>query len=261
MNLIELSALMQDEKKCEEYLRQVGILKNHTNCLKCNSTKIGRVRRNRWKCYECNYEWHIRRKSILNLTKLDFSVFIALLNYFAEEYSIEKCSKVLTISESVVSNIYKIIRASISNIDFTTFKVLNRKGTIADKNPLFMILECDNKIEIKIISNTNNSEIKDVILFAKRHKNEQNQICYNYDLEHPDEKSRYEFRPFDNVDRFWRHAKPKLTKQFISREANLYLYLNELALRHNYQEKEFYDIIISKIAQNEWVADYWGSLG
>ena len=43
MNLIELSALMQDEKKCEEYLLKVGILKTFTECPKCKALRIGRV--------------------------------------------------------------------------------------------------------------------------------------------------------------------------------------------------------------------------
>ena len=114
MNLIELSALMQDEKKCEEYLRQVGILKNHTNCLKCNSAKIGRVRRHRWKCYDCNYEWHIRRGSVLSFTKMEFSTFIALMNLFSEGNSIEKCSEALHLSLQVVMNIVKIFRICLS---------------------------------------------------------------------------------------------------------------------------------------------------
>jgi transposase len=262
MNLLELSALIQDEKKCEEYLRTVGILKNFTNCLKCNSLKIGRVRRNRWKCYDCNYEWHIRRNSILNLTKLDLSIFIALLKNYANEVSIEKCSTELKISESVVSNLFKMIRASISNLDFESFKSMSRRETITDRNPLIKIAVKENKIGISKVLKNDLSAIASncVILSAKLFKNDKNQICYDYNLKHSQSMLELDHRPIDEIDRFWRHAKPKLIKQFISREWILYLYLNELVLRHNHEGEDYFDLIIPKIAQNTWVADYWGSL-
>ena len=45
MNLIELSELLLDEKKAEQYLLEVGILKTFTHCEKCGSKKFGRIRR------------------------------------------------------------------------------------------------------------------------------------------------------------------------------------------------------------------------
>ncbi len=45
MNLIELSRLLLDEKKAEQYLLEIGILKNFYNCDKCGSEKFGRIRR------------------------------------------------------------------------------------------------------------------------------------------------------------------------------------------------------------------------
>jgi hypothetical protein len=42
MNLLELSALIQDEKKCEEYLGKVSIIKNIPETF-CQISILGRV--------------------------------------------------------------------------------------------------------------------------------------------------------------------------------------------------------------------------
>ena len=261
MNLIELSALMQDEKKCEEYLRGVGILKNHTNCLKCNSAKIGRVRRHRWKCYDCNYEWHIRRGSVLSFTKMEFSTFIALMNLFADGIPVDKCSEAIHLSLQVVMNIIKIFRVCLSKIDFDTFKKLNQQENISDKNPILYIYEKEGTIEVSLESlNVKDDNKKTAQVCGSRIKNKNNVICYNYILKRLYCEPVENERVYDEIDQFWSHTKPKLVMQNISRELNLYVYLKEQEIRYNLKKENLFELLSIRIVQNSWVADYRGVL-
>ena len=79
MNLIELSELLLDEKKTEQYLLEVGILKTFYNCEKCGSSKIGRIRRGKYKCYSCKYEWNLRKGSKLEGINLGFNKILLFL--------------------------------------------------------------------------------------------------------------------------------------------------------------------------------------
>jgi transposase len=254
MNLLELSALMQDEKKCEEYLINVGILKTFTNCIKCGSEKIGAVRRNRYKCYQCKYEWHVRKRSVLILTKLEFSTFLATLKFFADEYSIVKCAKELNLSRQIVTSIYKVIRICLSSIDFVTFKLLNRKNTQTAENPSIMIIDIGEKIEIQLTNEKNANHFQNIgILNSRRTRNANNQIYYEYFLKHP-YQSTDQAKTYDSVDRFWSYAYPKLQYQNISQELNLFLCLKELEYRYQYSNNQIFEFVVTKIAENEWVA-------
>ena len=84
MNLIELLRLLLDEKKTEQYLLEIGILKNFYNCDKCGSEKFGRIRRGKYKCYSCKYEWNLRKGSKLEGINLGFNkilLFLKLVEY------------------------------------------------------------------------------------------------------------------------------------------------------------------------------------
>ena len=84
MKLIELFELLQDDRKIEKYLIEIGILKYFDYCEKCGSDKIGRIRRGKNKCYSCNNEWNRRKGSILEGINLGYEkilLFMKLLEY------------------------------------------------------------------------------------------------------------------------------------------------------------------------------------
>ena len=62
MRLEELVKVTSSEEKAEEFLREKGILKTFTRCPKCGSKRLGRVRRNFYKCYNCKREFSVRRR-------------------------------------------------------------------------------------------------------------------------------------------------------------------------------------------------------
>ena len=92
MNLIELSELLLDEKKAEQYLLGLGILKSFTQCEKCGSSHLGRIRRGKIKCYKCKREWNQRKGGILEGVNLELKkvlLFIKLLEYKFHNHKIQ----------------------------------------------------------------------------------------------------------------------------------------------------------------------------
>jgi hypothetical protein len=61
MDLIELQQYTISEEKSEEYLQAQGILERFDQRPYCESTRIGRVRRGKYKYYGCRKEWGPRR--------------------------------------------------------------------------------------------------------------------------------------------------------------------------------------------------------
>ena len=81
-NLLELSELLLDEKKAEEYLLKVGILKTFTECEKCGSNRITKISRGRHRCSNCESEWSMKKGSVLYNNKLSYSKFIGIVKLF-----------------------------------------------------------------------------------------------------------------------------------------------------------------------------------
>src|ERR1035438_1926043 len=92
MTTKELSGYLQDEFAAENWLRGRDILKTFESCPLCGSGHLGRIRRERLKCYECRGEWNTRKGSYLESKHLALSKFIGIMKMFCDEVSASKCS-------------------------------------------------------------------------------------------------------------------------------------------------------------------------
>jgi len=109
MNLIELLELLSNEEKVEKYLLKVGILKTFHQCAKCGSTKIGRIRRNKYRCYNCKDEWNIKKGSILDGSKLGMKKFILFLKLVDFGFNNKKIQDELNMNRITVIKLRKYI--------------------------------------------------------------------------------------------------------------------------------------------------------
>ena len=116
MITVKLMEITSDEERAEEFLRERGILKTYTQCPYCGSSRIGRVRRNMYKCYDCKREWSTRKGSILEKTKISFSKFIIALKLFELEVPVLKASKEPGLSYNTVHKLFTLIRKRIIRI-------------------------------------------------------------------------------------------------------------------------------------------------
>ena len=98
---------IQDENRSEEFLRSRGILKTFTNCVNCESDKLGMVRGDRWKCYPCKSEWIRRKDSLLSLIRKKYSEFIRCIKFFELELTAEETSSQLKLNYKTVKFLYQ----------------------------------------------------------------------------------------------------------------------------------------------------------
>jgi len=113
MKIVELSKLITDELKAEEFLRQKGILKTFMHYPYCRNKHIGKVRRNFLKCFRCKREWSVRKGSILENLKIPFSKFILALKLFELEVPVLRAGKELNLAYNTTHKLFMLIRERI----------------------------------------------------------------------------------------------------------------------------------------------------
>ena len=171
MNLIELSNLLLDEARAEEYLRSVGIMKTFINCEKCGSEKLGRIRREKNKCYNCKYEWKVRKGSILYKLKISFSCFAGLIKMFELDINPSVAATQLFLNQNLVKKTYSIFRKVIIKSEDICHTEYEKKF---NGDSLNLLINVNNgKIYLSIINDTISLVVK-----VKRTRNYNGRIIY-----------------------------------------------------------------------------------
>src|SRR5664280_959729 len=113
MTIKELSGYLLNEEAAEKWLRDNNILTAYDSCPYCSSGHLGRIRRERYRCFECKYEWNIRKGSWLESMHLECSTFIGTIKMFCDEVSATKCAYELEVSRQTILKIYEDFRGSL----------------------------------------------------------------------------------------------------------------------------------------------------
>jgi transposase len=240
MKLSELLPIIQDEKKSEDYLRSVGILKTFSNCPRCNGTSLGMIRGDRWKCYKCKTEWTRRKGSILSLIRIKYSEFLLSLKCFELELTAEETAVQLKINYRSIRTLFLEIRKFLINtlINQNLYKEIR-----------FQIKFEDKKVFIAFVNNQEVVPGANVIVSRKRIQDSAS--IYQFSLKQLKKYFKYfivDEQPKD-LSIFWRFAKERLLKYRGTDNLYLILFLKEIEFRFNNQREDLYDKLIEKIAQ------------
>jgi len=244
MNLIELSELLLDEKKAEQFLLDVGILKSFTACEKCASSKLGRIRRGRYKCYGCKAEWSVRKNSMLFSHQISYSNFIGLLKCFEIDLAANQTAKELGIEKTGVQRIYNLIRESIIG----DYVIPNGDLILKQESPTFSVEIVNGIAEIKLDTDSTNKNL--FRLKRSRVPNKETTFQFHYSrINSKDIRNRIDQFPIEHKY-FWRYANIKMQSFRGTKLKYLYLYLKEIEFRYNNQINLF-DRIVEKTAKFE----------
>ncbi|MFZ1291899.1 MAG: hypothetical protein WAR79_17510 [Melioribacteraceae bacterium] len=240
MKLIELSELLQNESKAEQYLLKVGILKSFTHCGNCGSAKLGRIRREKYKCYSCKSEWSIRKGSMLYSHQIRFTKFLGVLKCFEIELDAKKTALEFELDKSGVQRIFNLIREAIAdNISPDNQRLIFEKKSLS-----FSIKTTNEKVEICFNNNLDVAEL----FSMKRYPTLNKEIIYKFSCE--DIKSKVIKRNINNFPtvqkNFWNYANTKLQKFRGTCLKYLYLYLKEIEFRYN-NPLDLFNKMIEKI--------------
>jgi transposase len=244
MKLSELLPIIQDEKKSEDYLRSVGILKTFSNCTRCNRTSLGMIRGDRWKCYKCKTEWTRRKDSILSLVRIKYSEFLLCLKLFEMEVTAELCAEQLSINYKTIKTLFLEIRKTFANM---TMK------QSSNEEIKFQIKFENKKVLIDFVQDQ--AEVKSAIVRVTRKRIQDSAAIYQFSLKQMKKYFKY-FNPDEqpkDLSIFWRFAKERLLKYRGTDNQYLMLFLKEIEFRFNTKEEELYARLIEKIAQNQKV--------
>jgi transposase len=245
MNLIELSELLLDEKKAEEYLLNVGILKTFTLCEKCGSSKLGRIRRGRCKCYGCKAEWSLRKNSILEGQSISYSKFLGLVKLFELEFTATQTSVELGSNLNTTKKLFNEIRLSLTQINEEKFNKLDK--ILAGNNTRISINIKNDKIHLEL---ANHDITGSELLKIKRTRVPNREVSYLFNISKMDAKTidrKINSFPIQ-INYFWRFARSRLNNYRGTKLNYLFLYLKEIEFRYNHKNNNLYHKIIKNLS-------------
>jgi transposase len=249
MKLSELLPIIQDEKKAEDYLRSVGILKTFSNCHRCNGTSLGMIRGDRWKCYKCRTEWTRRKESILSMVRIKYSEFLFCLKCFELEFNVDQCSKELNIHHKPVDLLFTEFRKCIANS--SNGNEIYSQIIKGEACKLVIKLDGDN---VKLEIFWNDKSINKATISITRSRIPNSAVYYEFEFSKLRKKlSQISDKEFSTLGTFWRFAKPRLINFKGTDLMTLFLYLKEIEFRFNNKKEELFDLIMANIAQNQRV--------
>jgi len=282
MNLIELQQYTTSEEKSEEYLRVHGILKQFDQCPYCESTRIGRIRRGKFKCYECRKEWGPRRGSILEGLRVPLARVLIAIKLFELDTSVREAASQLDLSYNTVYDLFDLFRRSIISTDADTSFSLSgeiemdesyfggkRKGNrgrgAAGKIPVFGILERGGKVRVEVVQNVTGETlltmaIKKVkrgsLIYTDKFRSYNGLISYGFRHMRIDHGKRFVNGKvyINGIEGFWSFAKERLMKYHGVNPNKFPLYLKELEFRYNHRNRDLFNDLVKCISEYSRVA-------
>lgn len=236
MDLIELSKYLLDEQAAEEYLLEKGVIKTFTKCIRCESEKLGKIRRGKIKCYDCKYEWKQTKGSILEQCRISASKFLGLLKLFELEIPAYKVAKLINLNEKVVETCFLSIRNIISD----EYEIINRS-----KVQRFSINEINGQVIVNCI---NENDIQDW-LEIKRIRDLVGDI--QFELKFRKQKfyivEKRNKNELTNIHRFLRHLNYRIGRMRNLHFKYIYGYIKEIEFRFNNRNESLFISLIQRL--------------
>lgn len=282
MDLIDLQQYTISEEKSEEYLQAQGILERFDQCPYCESTRIGRIRRGKYKCYGCRKEWGPRRGSILEGLRVPLVRVLITIKLFELDTSVREAAHQLKLSYNTVYDLFDLFRQSIVSTDRDTSFTLSgeiemdesyfggkRKGNrgrgAAGKIPVFGILERGGKVRVEVVQNVTGETlltmaIKKVkrgsLIYTDKFRSYHGLISYGFRHMRIDHGKRFVNGKvyINGIEGFWSFAKERLMKYHGVNPKKFPLYLKELEFRYNHRHHDLYDDLVKCISEYSRVA-------
>jgi len=281
MNLIELQQYTSSEERGEEYLRSRGILKGFDQCPFCQGTRIGRVRRSKFKCYECRREWGPRRGSILARTRVPTTRILMAIKLFELDTSVREAARQLDLAYNTVYDLFNLFREAIARIDTEGFTLSGeiemdesyfggrRKGKrgrgAAGKIPVFGILERGWKVRVEVVKDVQGETLLEMaikkvkrgsLIYTDKFRSYYGLISYGFRHRRIDHGVRFVNGKvyINGIEGFWSFAKERLQKFHGVDPKKFPLYLKELEFRYNHRNRDVYDDVVRSLSEHTLVA-------
>ncbi len=274
MDLKSFEYLIKNEQSVKNYLVR-ACWKNYARfCIRCRARKIYRIRRDRYRCGLCDYEFTDFTGRWLNSAKLPAKDWLWLVKLFELEISARKASQQLGISYPTVLKAFHLIRQSITaharNGDHflrgeieagqTYFK--GQQGTDSgDRSqngvPVFGILERKGRVAVEVLRDVSpeallNLTVKKVktgsIVYTDRHRPFDALMFCGYKHLKVDRKRFSRDNVYINgLEGFWSFAKERIDKFHGVSKEKFPFYLKEMEFRYNNRQQPIFETLVHYI--------------
>lgn len=235
----QLARLLINEDDAEAFLQNAGILKAFQSCPSCGSSHMGRVRRGKYKCYECTSEWNIRKGSYLEGKKIELPDFIGCLKFFADGVDATKCAHELEVSPKLTRRVFaelrKLLIGEIQQVSENATEVT------------IYIREVDGQVFVDT-KPVNENDSAYGRIEAVRTINQERAFMYNLRYKNQTVKSMMRhINRINGLDNFYRYCRERLLS-FRGRDLkSLVAVMKELAFRYNHRNEDILDILLTNI--------------
>ena len=272
MDIKSFEQIVKTEKSAQKYLAKSCRKNGHNFCHRCRARKLYRIRRNRYRCTRCNYEFSDftgRWISELNITARDW---LWLIKLFELEVSALRASRQTGLSYPTVLRAFTVMRKSITahtddgdvildgeiEVDEAYFggRRKGKRGRGArDKIPVFGILERNGLVKVEVIKDVSAESILDLtvkkvrrgsIVYTDKFKSYDSLMFCGYRHLRVDHAKRFaQGKVYINgLEGFWAYAKERLIK-FHGVSKNYFpLYLKEMEFRYNRRKQPISGLLV-----------------
>jgi len=114
---------VSSKESSEKFLIMKGVIKKYDKCIYCGGKNLGRIRRDRYKCYSCRREWSPYRGTVFEKFRIDPQKLLIILKLFELEVKPELASKEAEINLKTARKLYRYFREKI-------FEYIKRKKSM-----------------------------------------------------------------------------------------------------------------------------------
>ena len=114
MKVESFELLVMTEKSAKRFFRRLCRKNNHIFCTRCGNTKAYRIRRGRYRCSQCRYEFGDFTGRWIGELNISCKSWLWIITLFELEVSARKASLQMRISYPTVLKAFQIIRMAIT---------------------------------------------------------------------------------------------------------------------------------------------------
>jgi transposase len=272
MDLKSFEFLIKTEKCGKHYLVR-ACWKNYVRfCVRCKARKVYRIRRDRYRCSQCDYEFSDFTGRWINKVKLPAKDWLWLIKLFELEISARKASQQLGISYPTVFKAFHFIREAITahagdgdlllngevevNQTFFDGRSQGLRGDGSqNKVPVFGILERKGRVKVEALNDMNpeailNLTVKTVrrgsIVYTDKFRGYDALMLCGYKHIRMDQRKRFSRSDvyINGLDGFWSYAKERMNRFHGVSKEKFPLYLKEMEFRYNHRHKPIFDTLV-----------------
>ena len=275
MGLKSFELIIRSEVKAHRYLVRGCWKRGYRFCLRCKSRRVYRVRRDKYICCNCRYEFSDFSGRWLNKAKISARDWLWLVKLFELELSARKASIQLGLSYPTVLKCYDIIRRSIVadsrdrrlllsgevEMDESYFggkRKGNRGRGASGKVPVFGILERNGMVKVEVIPDVSARTLLDMtvkkvrrgsIVYTDKFRSYDSLMFCGYRHLKVDHGKRFVTGKvyINGLEGFWSFAKERLIKFHGVSKEKFPLYLKEMEFRYNNRKNNLFELLTKKI--------------